>query len=78
MLNHLGWLFLALAAPLCCTRGAATQVAAEQNAVYATQSTFETSSPIIYTTSGICIGAPSPHSSRPASPVPHPCKGSAK
>ena len=28
----------------------------EQNAVYATQLTFETSSPVIYITTGICIG----------------------
>ena len=31
---------------------------AEQNAVYAKQLTFETSSPIMHITTGICIGEP--------------------
>ena len=46
-----------------------TQQNIEQNAVYATQLTFETSSPIIYTTTGICIGMILPSISSLASPV---------
>lgn len=34
--------------------------AKELNAVYATQTTFHMSSPVIYTTTGVCIGKPSP------------------
>ena len=50
------WLIAATIVVLCLGRNVDAAQATEQNAVYATQLTFESSSPVLYISTGICIG----------------------